>query len=301
MVDSRAFRTDLLQMTARIIDGMALAAQVRAAAKPAVARLTARGTQPGLAVIIVGDDPASQTYVRNKIKACADTGVRSELHRLPASTPQSELLDRVHALNADPRVHGILVQMPLPKHIDSTRVLDAVSPEKDVDGFHPANLGALVAGLPGVAPCTPAGAMKMLASEGVPLQGRNAVVLGRSTIVGKPMALLLLQRDATVTICHSKTARLAEVTRQADILVAAIGRARFVTADMVKPGACVIDVGINRLEDGKLAGDVDYAPVREVAGLITPVPGGVGPMTVAMLIHNAVNAALRASGEKGLD
>jgi methylenetetrahydrofolate dehydrogenase (NADP+)/methenyltetrahydrofolate cyclohydrolase len=301
MMPSHSQGTDPLEMTARIIDGKALAAQVRAAAKPAVERLTARGLQPGLAVIIAGDDPASHTYVRNKIKACADTGVRSELHRLPGNTTQSELLDRVQALNADPRVHGVLVQMPLPKHIDSTRVLDAVSPEKDVDGFHPANLGALVAGLPGIAPCTPAGVMKMLASEGVTLQGRNAVVLGRSTIVGKPMALLLLQRDATVTICHSKTTRLAEVTRQADILVAAIGRAKFVTADMVKPGACVIDVGVNRLEDGKLAGDVDYAAVREVAGLITPVPGGVGPMTVAMLIHNAVHAALRACGEKGLD
>ena len=288
-------------MTARIIDGKVLAAQVRAAAKPAVERLAARGVQPGLAVIIAGDDPASHTYVRNKIKACADTGVRSELHRLPGNTTQSELLDRVRALNADPRVHGILVQMPLPKHVDSTAILDAVSPEKDVDGFHPANLGALVAGLPGVAPCTPAGVMRMLASENVALAGSNAVVLGRSTIVGKPMALLLLQRDATVTICHSRTKNLADVTRQADVLVAAVGRARFVTANMVKPGACVIDVGVNRLDDGRLAGDVDFAAVREVAGLLTPVPGGVGPMTVAMLIHNAVNAALRSCGEQGLD
>jgi methylenetetrahydrofolate dehydrogenase (NADP+)/methenyltetrahydrofolate cyclohydrolase len=288
-------------MTARLIDGKVLAAQVRAAAKPAVERLAALGVQPGLAVIIAGDDPASHTYVRNKIKACADTGVRSELHQLPGNTTQSELLDRVRALNADPRVHGILVQMPLPKHVDSTAILDAVSPEKDVDGFHPANLGALVAGLPGVAPCTPAGVMRMLASEDVALAGSNAVVLGRSTIVGKPMALLLLQRDATVTICHSRTKNLAAVTRQADVLVAAVGRARFVTANMVKPGACVIDVGVNRLEDGKLAGDVDFAAVCEVAGLITPVPGGVGPMTVAMLIHNAVNAALRSCGERGLD
>ena len=287
-------------MTARIIDGKALAAKVRAAAKPVVERLAARGVQPGLAVVIAGDDPASHTYVRNKIQACADTGVRSELHQLPGSATQSELLDRVRALNADSRVHGILVQMPLPKHIDSTSVFEAVAPQKDVDGFHPANLGALVAGAPGVAPCTPAGVMKMLDSEGVTLQGLNAVVLGRSTIVGKPMALLLLQRDATVTICHSKTTQLAELTRQADILVAAVGRAKFVTAEMVKPGACVIDVGINRGADGKLAGDVDYATVREVAGLVTPVPGGVGPMTVAMLIHNAVNAALRASGERGL-
>ena len=288
-------------MTARLIDGKVLAAQVRAAAKPAVERLAALGVQPGLAVIIAGDDPASHTYVRNKIKACADTGVRSELHQLPGNTTQSELLDRVRALNADPRVHGILVQMPLPKHVDSTAILDAVSPEKDVDGFHPANLGALVAGLPAVAPCTPAGVMRMLASEDVALAGSNAVVLGRSTIVGKPMALLLLQRDATVTICHSRTKNLAAVTRQADVLVAAVGRARFVTANMVKPGACVIDVGVNRLEDGKLAGDVDFAAVCEVAGLVTPVPGGVGPMTVAMLIHNAVNAALRSCGERGLD
>ena len=288
-------------MPARIIDGKALAAQVRAAVKPAVERLGAQGVQPGLAVILAGDDPASHTYVRNKIKACADTGVRSELHELPATITEAALLDRVRALNEDPRVHGILVQMPLPKHIRSASLLEAVSPAKDVDGFHPANLGALVAGMPAVAPCTPAGVMRMLVSEGVALEGANAVVLGRSTIVGKPMALLLLQRDATVTICHSRTVRLADVTRQADILVAAVGRARFVTAAMVKPGACVIDVGVNRLADGKLAGDVDYEAVREVAGMITPVPGGVGPMTVAMLIHNAVNAALRVCGEKELD
>ena len=288
-------------MSARIIDGKALAAQVRDSVKPAVERLSARGVRPGLAVIIAGDDPASHTYVRNKIRACADTGVRSQLHELPGTTAESALLDQVRALNADPLVHGILVQMPLPRHIRSASILDAVSPAKDVDGFHPANLGALVAGLPAVAPCTPAGVMRMLASEGVALEGRNAVVLGRSTIVGKPMALLLLQRDATVTICHSRTVRLAEVTRQADILVAAVGRAKFVTAAMVKAGACVIDVGVNRLADGKLVGDVDYAAVREVAGMITPVPGGVGPMTVAMLIHNAVNAALRACGERELD
>jgi len=288
-------------MPARIIDGKALAAQVRDSVKPAVERLGARGVRPGLAVIIAGDDPASHTYVRNKIKACADTGVRSELHELPGTIAESALLDQVRALNVDPLVHGILVQMPLPKHIRSASILEAVSPAKDVDGFHPANLGALVAGLPAVAPCTPAGVMRMLAAEGVALEGRSAVVLGRSTIVGKPMALLLLQRDATVTICHSRTTRLGEVTRQADILVAAVGRAKFVTADMVKPGACVIDVGVNRLADGKLAGDVDYAAVCEVAGMITPVPGGVGPMTVAMLIHNAVNAALRACGERELD
>ena len=288
-------------MPARILDGKALAAQLRASVRPAVERLAARGVRPGLAVVIAGDDPASHTYVRNKIKACADTGVHSDLQTLPGDVTEAALLDRVRMLNQDPRVHGILVQMPLPKHIKAASVLEAISPAKDVDGFHPANLGALVAGLPGVTPCTPAGIMRMLASEGVALEGRNAVVLGRSTIVGKPMALLLLQRDATVTICHSRTARLAEVTRQADILVAAVGRANFVTAGMVKPGACVIDVGVNRLENGKLAGDVDFSAVREVAGLLTPVPGGVGPMTVAMLIHNAVNAALRSCGERGLD
>jgi len=288
-------------MPARILDGKALAAQLRASVKPAVERLAARGIRPGLAVVLAGDDPASQTYVRNKIKACADTGVHSDLHARPGDVAEAALLDRVRMLNQDPRVHGILVQMPLPKQIRAAKVLEAISPAKDVDGFHPANLGALVAGLPGVVPCTPAGILRMLAAEGVALEGRNAVVLGRSTIVGKPMALLLLRRDATVTICHSRTARLADVTRQADILVAAVGRARFVTAGMVKPGACVIDVGVNRLEDGKLAGDVDFAAVREVAGLLTPVPGGVGPMTVAMLIHNAVNAALRCCGERGLD
>ena len=288
-------------MPARILDGKALAAQLRASLKPAVERLAARGVRPGLAVIVAGDDPASHTYVRNKIKACADTGVRSELHELPGDVAEAALLDRVRTLNEDPLVHSILVQMPLPRQIQSANVLDAISPAKDVDGFHPANLGALVAGLPGVTPCTPAGVMRMLAAGGVALEGQHAVVLGRSTIVGKPIALLLLRRDATVTVCHSRTARLADVTRQADVLVAAIGRARFVTAEMVKPGACVIDVGVNRLDDGTLAGDVDFAAVRGVAGLLTPVPGGVGPMTVAMLIHNAVNAALHSCGERGLD
>jgi len=287
---------------ARIIDGKAIAASLRAEVAGEVATLVARrGVQPGLAVVLVGDDPASHVYVRNKAQQTREVGMRSVEIRLPVSTGQTELLEHIAALNADPLVHGILVQMPLPKQIRSANVLDAVSPAKDVDGFHPANLGALVAGMPAVAPCTPAGVMRMLSSEGVALEGRNAVVLGRSTIVGKPMALLLLQRDATVTICHSRTRDLAEVTRRADILVAAVGRANFVGAAMVKPGACVIDVGVNRLADGKLAGDVDFASVREVAGMITPVPGGVGPMTVAMLIHNAVNAALRACGERTLD
>ncbi|HEX5613280.1 MAG TPA: bifunctional methylenetetrahydrofolate dehydrogenase/methenyltetrahydrofolate cyclohydrolase FolD [Burkholderiales bacterium] len=288
-------------MSARLIDGKALAVQVRAAVKPAVERLAQRGIRPGLGVILVGDNPASRAYVRNKIRACADTGVHSRLRELPGDVSESALLGEVRALNEDPQVHGILVQLPLPKHVNAARVLHAVAPEKDVDGFHPANLGALVEGERGVVPCTPAGIMQMLKHEDVALSGRNAVVLGRSSIVGKPMALLLLQRDATVTICHSRTAQLAEVTRRADILVAAVGRARLVTADMVKPGACVIDVGINRTDDGKLVGDVDFEPVREVAGAITPVPGGVGPMTVAMLIHNAVNAALRSCGEQELD
>jgi methylenetetrahydrofolate dehydrogenase (NADP+)/methenyltetrahydrofolate cyclohydrolase len=288
-------------MSARLIDGKALAAQVRASVKPAVERLAQRGMRPGLAVILVGEHPASRAYVRNKIRACADTGVQSQLRELPGDAPQANLLDEVRALNENPQVHGILVQLPLPKHIDAARVLHAVAPAKDVDGFHPANLGALVEGRRGVVPCTPAGILHMLKHEEVALAGRNAVVLGRSSIVGKPMALLLLQCDATVTICHSRTVQLAEVTRRADVLVAAVGRPKLVTADMVKPGACVIDVGINRTGDGKLVGDVDFDAVREVAGLITPVPGGVGPMTVAMLIHNAVNAALRSCGEPELD
>lgn len=288
-------------MSARLIDGKALAAQVRASVKPAVERLAQRGIRPGLAVILVGNNPASRAYVRNKIRACADTGVQSQLRELPGDIAEPALLEEVRALNRNPQVHGILVQLPLPKHIDSTRVLHAVAPEKDVDGFHPANLGALVEGVRGVVPCTPAGIMQMLKHEDIALAGRNAVVLGRSSIVGKPMALLLLQRNATVTICHSHTRPLGEVTRRADVLVAAVGRARLVTADLVKPGACVIDVGINRADDGKLVGDVDFESVSEVAGSITPVPGGVGPMTVAMLIHNAVNAALRSCGEAELD
>jgi len=288
-------------MSARLIDGKALAAQVRASVKPAVQRLARRGIRPGLAVILVGDNPASRAYVRNKIRACADTDVQSQLRELPGDISQAALLEQVRALNEDPGLHGILVQLPLPKHIDATRVLHAVAPAKDVDGFHPANLGALVEGQRGVVPCTPAGILQMLKHEEIALSGRNAVVLGRSSIVGKPMALLLLQRDATVTICHSRTAQLAEVTRRADVLVAAVGRPKLVTAEMVKPGACVIDVGINRAEDGKLVGDVDFDAVRAVAGSITPVPGGVGPMTVAMLIHNAVNSALRSCGEKELE
>jgi methylenetetrahydrofolate dehydrogenase (NADP+)/methenyltetrahydrofolate cyclohydrolase len=278
-------------MTARIIDGKLLAASVRAQVAESVRQLAARGRQPGLAVILAGDDPASKVYVRNKVKACAETGVRSALHELPSSVSEHELLERIAALNADQTVHGILVQLPLPRGIDSERVLAAVSPAKDVDGFHVESLGALLAGAPRFVPCTPSGIMRMLAHEQVPIEGRHAVVLGRSNIVGKPIALLLLQKHATVTICHSKTPDLGAMTRQADILIAAVGRAQLVTAAMVKPGACVIDVGINRLPDGKLAGDVDYEPVRQVAGWITPVPGGVGPMTIAMLLENTVKSA----------
>jgi methylenetetrahydrofolate dehydrogenase (NADP+)/methenyltetrahydrofolate cyclohydrolase len=284
-------------MAARLIDGKALAAQVRAELKPAVAALAARGARPGLAAILAGDDPASQVYVRNKVRACEETGVRSELHEFPASVAQAALLERIAALNADARVHGILVQLPLPSQVDAERVLAAVAPEKDVDGFHADNLGRLVRGAPRYVPCTPAGVLRLIEHAQVPLAGRHAVVIGRSSIVGKPLALLLLQRDATVTICHSKTADLAELARRADVLVAAVGRARLVTAGMVKPRACVIDVGIQRGKDGKLIGDVDFEPVRQVAGWITPVPGGVGPMTVAMLVANTVRATEMSLGQ----
>ena len=280
-------------MTAKIIDGKSLAAAVRASVGPAIEQLAARGRRPGLAVILVGDDPASRIYVRNKVRACEETGLRWELHEYPAGVDEATLLARLAELDRDARVHGILVQLPLPAHLDTQRVLAAISPSKDIDGFHAQNLGALVSGKPGFVPCTPAGVMRMLESEGVPLAGRHAVVVGRSNIVGKPAALLLLQRDATVTICHSKTVDLAAITRRADVLIAAVGRTRLITAEMVKPGACVIDVGTNRLADGKLCGDVDFAAVKDVAGWITPVPGGVGPMTVAMLISNTVRAALQ--------
>ena len=278
-------------MAATIIDGKSLAAALRASLKNRVEVLAARGVRPGLAAILAGDDPASRVYVRNKARACEDAGVRSEVHEFPADVSDATLLERIARLNADGAVHGIVVQLPLPGHLDANRILAAVSPDKDVDGFHAMNLGALLQGRPRFVPGTPAGIMRLLEHAGVQLAGRQAVIVGRSTIVGKPMALLLLQKDATVTICHSKTADLAAVTRQADILVAAVGRAKIITADMVKPGACVIDVGVNRMPDGKLAGDVDFAAAKEVAGCITPVPGGVGPMTVAMLIVNTVRAA----------
>ena len=242
-------------------------------------------------VVVVGDDPASRTYVRNKVRACEEAGVLSELHAFPADVLQETLLARVHALNADPRIDGVLVQLPLPPHIDEALVLAAVVPEKDVDGFHVHSAGSLMIGAPHFVPCTPAGIMYILEKEGIPIAGRNAVVVGRSNIVGKPVALLLLQRDATVTICHSKTTALATHTRNADILIAAAGRIDLIEAAMVKPGACVIDVGTNRGPDGKLRGDVDFDAVKEVAGHITPVPGGVGPMTVAMLVANTLRAA----------
>jgi methylenetetrahydrofolate dehydrogenase (NADP+) / methenyltetrahydrofolate cyclohydrolase len=278
-------------MSAKILDGKSLAATTRAALKQKVDALVRRGVRPGLTVLIAGEDPASKVYVRNKTLAAKEIGVRSELIELPGSVSEQQLLDQVAKLNANREVHGILVQLPLPKHIDSARVLEAIAPAKDVDGFHEANLGALMAGRPGVVPCTPLGCMRLIEHAGMQIAGRHAVVLGRSNIVGKPVAMLLLQKDATVTICHSKTPDLPAVTRQADILVAAVGRAKLVGAAMVKPGACVIDVGINRLPDGKLAGDVDYEAVKQVAGWITPVPGGVGPMTIAMLLENCIRAA----------
>ena len=283
-------------MPAKIIDGKALAAAVRASLLSRIAALAARGVRPGLAAILAGDDPASQVYVRNKTRACEETGLHSEVHRFPASVAESALLEHIARLNADRSVHGILVQLPLPPQLDANRVQAAVSPAKDVDGFHAANLGALLQGRAGFVPGTPAGVMRLLEHAGVAPAGKHAVIVGRSTIVGKPLALLLLQKDATVTICHSRTPDLAALTRQADILVAAAGRAKLITAAMVKRGACVVDVGINRTADGKLSGDVDFNAVKEVAGSITPVPGGVGPMTVAMLIVNTVSAAEHSIG-----
>jgi methylenetetrahydrofolate dehydrogenase (NADP+)/methenyltetrahydrofolate cyclohydrolase len=278
-------------MAARILDGKSLAAQVRVAVKREVEALAQRGIRPGLAVILAGDNPASRVYVRNKVRACEETGVRSEVYELPASVSEEALIDRVLALNDDADIHGILVQLPLPKQVDARKVLQAVAPAKDIDGFHESNLGALLAGRPRMVPCTPAGVMRLLEHAGIALAGSQAVVIGRSNIVGKPLALLLLQKDATVTLCHSKSRDLETVARSADILVAAVGRAKLVTARMVKSGACVIDVGVNRLSDGSLAGDVDFAAASEVAGWITPVPGGVGPMTIAMLLENCVRAA----------
>jgi methylenetetrahydrofolate dehydrogenase (NADP+) / methenyltetrahydrofolate cyclohydrolase len=285
-------------MTAQLIDGNALSQQLRGEVAARAARLTAQGLTPGLAVVLVGDNPASQVYVRNKVKACQDSGLHSVLEKYDATLSEADLLARVDALNNDPAIHGILVQLPLPAHIDAQKVIEAISPLKDVDGFHVASAGALVVGQTGFKACTPYGCMKMLESIGMKdLRGKHAVVIGRSNIVGKPMALMLLQANATVTVCHSGTADLAYHTRQADIVVAAVGKRNTLTADMVKPGAVVIDVGMNRDDAGKLCGDVDFAGVLEVASAITPVPGGVGPMTITMLLVNTMEAAERAAGQ----
>ncbi len=278
-------------MTAKLIDGTALAREIRADVARRAEALAQRGKRPGLAVILVGEDPASQVYVRNKIKACAEAGLHSVLDRFDATLSQAALLARIETLNADPAVHGILVQMPLPKHIDAHTVIATIATDKDVDGFSVQSAGELASGLPGLRPCTPCGCMKLIESTGINLRGKHAVVIGRSNTVGKPMAMLLLQAHATVTMCHSATADLRQHTRQADVIVAAVGRRNTVTADMVKPGAVVIDVGMNRNDAGKLCGDVDFAGVSQVAAAITPVPGGVGPMTIAMLLANTVQAA----------
>ncbi len=277
-------------MTARIIDGKSIAKELRASLAPRVAALKEQGITPGLTVIVVGDDPASAIYVRNKERACVKLGMNSQVLRFPAETTQEEILNTVRLLNQDDSVHGILVQLPLPRHIDEQAVLRAIDPDKDVDGFHAMNAGRLMNGEPGFVACTPKGVMRLLEVSGVELDGKNAVVVGRSNIVGKPMALLLLQKNCTVTIAHSHTKDLAAVTRSADILVVAVGRAGFITGDMIKPGAAVMDVGINRV-DGKVVGDVDFESAKEVASCITPVPGGVGAMTIAMLMENTVEAA----------
>ncbi|MCW5662948.1 MAG: bifunctional methylenetetrahydrofolate dehydrogenase/methenyltetrahydrofolate cyclohydrolase FolD [Piscinibacter sp.] len=282
-------------MTARLIDGNALAKKVRGEVAQQVAALAAQGRQPGLAVILVGEDPASQVYVKHKVADCESVGMRSVLERHPASLSEAALLQRIRELNADASIHGILVQLPLPKHIDANKVIETISPAKDVDGFHVASAGALMIGRPGFKACTPYGCMKMLEAIGCDPRGKHAVVIGRSNIVGKPMALLLLQANATVTICHSATPDLAAHTRLADIVVAAVGKRNVLTADMVKPGAVIIDVGMNRNDEGKLCGDVDFAGVSQVAGWITPVPGGVGPMTRAMLLVNTLEAAQAAA------
>lgn len=282
-------------MTAAIINGNALSTQIRAEVAQRAAALTAKGHQPGLAVILVGEDPASQVYVRNKVKACADNGLHSVFEKYEPTMSEAELLARIDALNKDPAIHGILVQMPLPKHIDPHKVIEAIAPTKDVDGYSTLSAGELMTNAPGFRPCTPYGCMKLIESTGIDLRGKHAVVIGRSNTVGKPMALLLLQANATVTICHSATADIGFHTRQADIVVAAVGRRNVLTADMVKPGAIVIDVGINRNEENKLCGDVDFAPVAELASYITPVPGGVGPMTITMLLVNTIESAERVA------
>jgi methylenetetrahydrofolate dehydrogenase (NADP+)/methenyltetrahydrofolate cyclohydrolase len=292
------FFTDFLSflnMTAQLIDGNALSKQLRTEVATRAQALKAKGVTPGLAVVLVGDNPASQVYVRNKVKACEDSGLHSVLEKYEATMTEADLLTRVEALNNDPAIHGILVQLPLPAHIDAQKVIEAISPAKDVDGFHIASAGALMTGMPGFWPCTPYGCMKMLESIGYDLRGKHAVVIGRSNIVGKPMALMLLQKDATVTVAHSRTQNLKALTLQADVIVAAVGKRNVLTADMVKPGAVVLDVGMNRNEEGKLCGDVDFEGVKQVASHITPVPGGVGPMTITMLLVNTLEAAERAT------
>ena len=279
----------------QIIDGVALSARLRADVAARVLAVKARGVTPGLAVILVGEDPASAVYVRNKVKACSDTGVRSVFEKYDATLSEAELLARIASLNADPTIHGILVQMPIPKHINPHKVIEAISTAKDVDGYATLSAGELMTGQPGFRPCTPYGCMKLIESTGIDLRGKHAVVFGRSNTVGKPMALLLLQANATVTVCHSATVDMGYYTRQADVIVAAVGRRNVLTADMVKPGAVVIDVGMNRNDDGKLCGDVDFASVRPLASFITPVPGGVGPMTITMLLVNTLEAAERAA------
>ncbi|CCJ59345.1 bifunctional methylenetetrahydrofolate dehydrogenase/methenyltetrahydrofolate cyclohydrolase FolD [Bordetella bronchiseptica] len=282
-------------MTARIIDGAALSQRIREEVAQRVQALTAKGVRPGLAVVLVGDDPASQVYVRNKVAACEKAGLHSVKEQYSADLTEAQLLERIDALNRDPSIHGILVQLPLPRHMDAHKVIEAIAAEKDVDGFHISNAGLLMTGQPLFRPCTPYGVMKMLESEGVALRGAEAVIVGASNIVGKPMAMLLLQAGATITICNSKTRDLGAQTRRADVLVVATGKPGMIDGSMIKPGAVVIDVGINRGADGKLCGDVDMASAREVAGAISPVPGGVGPMTIAMLLVNTVEAAERAA------
>lgn len=280
-------------MTAQRIDGNALSQKLRTEVSIRTAALKAKGITPGLAVILVGENPASQVYVRNKVKACQDSGLHSLLEKYPDDLTEKALLARIESLNQDPSIHGILVQLPLPKHIDAQKVIEAISPNKDVDGFHIASAGALMTGMPGFWPCTPYGCMKMLESIAYDLKGKHAVVIGRSNIVGKPMAMMLLQKNATVTICHSATPNLKAMTLQADVIVAAVGKRNVLTADMVKPGAVVLDVGMNRNDEGKLCGDIDFEGVEKVASYITPVPGGVGPMTITMLLVNTLEAAER--------
>ena len=285
-------------MSALLIDGNALSQQMRADFAARTQSLIAQGVRPGLAVILVGENPASQVYVRNKVKACEQVGIHSLLEKYPQELSQADLLARVDALNNDPSIHGILVQLPLPPHIDAQKIIEAIAPSKDVDGFHVASAGALMTGLPAYWPCTPHGCMKMLESIGYKLKGKHAVVIGRSNIVGKPMALMLLQENATVTVCHSATVDLKHHCLQADVIVAAVGKRNVLTADMVKPGAVVLDVGMNRDDAGKLCGDVDFEAVRHVAGYITPVPGGVGPMTITMLLANTLDSAQQALSSK---